>query len=261
MQKHRALEALTSSTPQIEEGASTSAELVGWSLGSSLHGELSMSPAVTRKVLGAALGLEPSALAGLDAEGLRTALARMRALIAHADRLAEQAAIDDLTGALRRGTGLGALQREIDRARRVGGHGTVVAFIDVDGLKQLNDSSGHRAGDRLLRSVVDAIRERVRSYDLVFRYGGDEFVCVLVDATPSQAEHTLDDIRRNIAERTRGHTVSVGLALVGERDDAERVVARADAALYRTRRNAALREIKGGEGRRTSRRRITAGAA
>ena len=81
-------------------------------------------------------------LAGLDAAQLRAALDRLRAMAAYTYKLAEVAATDDLTGALRRSAGLAALQREIDRFRRVGGKGIAVIFLDVDSLKQVNDTAG-----------------------------------------------------------------------------------------------------------------------
>jgi diguanylate cyclase (GGDEF)-like protein len=76
------------------------------------------------------------------------------------------------------------LEHEIDRTRRSNGE-LVTAFVDVVGLKIVNDTYGHAAGDRLLRNVVTALRKWLRSYDLVIRYGGDEFVCVLAAADPT----------------------------------------------------------------------------
>jgi diguanylate cyclase (GGDEF)-like protein len=194
-----------------------------------------LSAEVTRKVLATALGISADALAGLDAAHLRTALDRLRAMAAYTHKLAEVAATDDLTGALHRSAGLAALQREIDRSRRVAGKGIAVIFLDVDGLKLVNDTEGHAAGDHLLVEVVAAIRSRVRSYDLVIRYGGDEFLCALVDVAPGDAERTLADIRRQYTSRT-GHSVSVGMTTLGDADTAESIVARADAALYAERR-------------------------
>jgi diguanylate cyclase (GGDEF)-like protein len=190
---------------------------------------------VTRKVLATALGLKPEDLATLEPARLRAALDRLREMAGYTRKLLEVATTDDLTGALRRSAGLAALQREIDRFRRVGGRGIVVMFLDVDSLKQVNDRDGHAAGDRVLVEVVTAIRQRVRSYDLVVRYGGDEFLCALVDVGPEDAERTLADIRRQYTATT-GHSVSVGMTTVGESDTAESVVARADAALYAERR-------------------------
>jgi diguanylate cyclase (GGDEF)-like protein len=213
-----------------------SRDVVGWAMQPEFRHSRRLSAEVTRKVLATALGLSPESLAGLDATHLRTALDRLRAMAGFTQKLAEMAATDDLTGALRRSAGLSALQREIDRSRRVGGKGIVVVFLDVDNLKHVNDSAGHAAGDRLLVDVVAAIRKRVRSYDLVIRYGGDEFVCALVEESPADAERTISDIRRQYTARTRGHTVSVGVAAVDPSDTAESAVARADAALLAQRR-------------------------
>jgi diguanylate cyclase (GGDEF)-like protein len=207
-------------------------DFVGWTLQKEFKHARRLSAEVTRKVLATALGLSPESLAGLDATHLRTALDRLRAMAAFTQKLAEMAATDDLTGALRRSSGLAALQRDIDRSRRVGGKGIVVIFLDVDGLKHVNDTQGHAAGDRLLVDVVAAIRKRVRSYDLVIRYGGDEFVCALVDEAHPDAVRTLADIRRQYTVRTHGHTISAGLATAVDGDTAESVVARADTDLY-----------------------------
>jgi diguanylate cyclase (GGDEF)-like protein len=210
-------------------------DFVGWNMQPELRNTRRLSVEVTRKVLATALGLEPAVLAALDAAQLRSALDRLRAMAAYTHKLAEVAATDDLTGALRRSAGLAALQREIDRSRRVGGKGISVIFLDVDSLKEVNDTEGHAAGDRVLVEVVAAVRKRVRSYDLVIRYGGDEFLCALVDVAPADAERTLTDIRRQYTART-GHSVSVGMTPVGDGDTADSVVARADAALYAERR-------------------------
>ncbi|MBA2695858.1 MAG: GGDEF domain-containing protein, partial [Actinobacteria bacterium] len=75
------------------------------------------------------------------------------------------------------------LEREMARSSRAR-EALSVAFIDVDHLKQVNDTRGHAAGDRLLQHVADALRSRLRSYDLVVRYGGDEFICVMPGSAP-----------------------------------------------------------------------------
>jgi diguanylate cyclase (GGDEF)-like protein len=220
-------------------GAETEAparDVVGWTMQAEFRHSRRLSADVTRRVLATALGLSAESLASLDATALRTALDRLRAMARFTHKLAETAATDDLTGALRRSAGLAALQREIDRSRRVGGKGIVVAFLDVDDLKRVNDTEGHAAGDRVLVDVVAAIRKRVRSYDLVVRYGGDEFVCALVDESMADAERTLADVQRQYTARTRGHTVSIGVAEVTADDTAESAVARADAGLIAARR-------------------------
>ena len=180
-------------------------DFVGWTMQAEFRSGRRLSAEVTRKVLATALGLSPEALAGLDAAHLRTALDRLRAMAAYTQKLAEVAATDDLTGALRRSAGLAALQREIDRSRRSGGKGIAVIFLDVDGLKLVNDTQGHAAGDRVLIEMVATIRKRVRSYDLVIRYGGDEFLCALIDVAPEDAQRTLADIRQQYAATHRAH--------------------------------------------------------
>lgn len=85
---------------------------------------------------------------------------------------------DTLTGAHVRAAGVVELGREISRAARTG-QSLIVAYIDVDNLKSVNDSAGHGAGDDLLRATAEAIRAGLRSYDLIVRYGGDEFVCAI----------------------------------------------------------------------------------
>ncbi len=143
----------------------------------------------------------------------------------------EHAGFDGLTGALRRDNGLIEIQREIDRAQRTDGR-LVVAFVDVDGLKRTNDVHGHAAGDELLRHLVAALRAGLRSYDLVVRYGGDEFVCALPGADLASAERRFRVAARELSERNADASVSVGLAEFERGDTVEALIGRADAALY-----------------------------
>jgi diguanylate cyclase (GGDEF)-like protein len=148
-----------------------------------------------------------------------------------------QAGVDVLTGALRRGRGLVDLQREIDRERRSDGR-LVLAFVDVDGLKAVNDVQGHAAGDQLLRDVALALRNELRSYDLVVRYGGDEFLCTLSGSDIEGARRRFDEVARNLTDRSPEASVSVGLAALADPDTLDELIGRADAALYAGRRGA-----------------------
>ena len=117
---------------------------------------------------------------------------------------------------------------ELDRARSCnqqshGGSG----HVPVRGRQE-----GHAAGDTLLAGVVAAIRDRLRAYDLVIRWGGDELVCILPDATRAEAERTLADIEQHVRDRTSGRSVSSGLAALQSGDTAASLVNRADQALY-----------------------------
>jgi diguanylate cyclase (GGDEF)-like protein len=109
----------------------------------------------------------------------------------------------------------------------------VLAFVDVDGLKATNDSLGHAAGDRLLREIVGRIRAHLRSYDLIVRYGGDEFACLLTLST-SETARRFEMVRAELAEAGQG-SITVGLAELRPQDSVEDLIARADQALYRQR--------------------------
>ena len=141
-----------------------------------------------------------------------------------------QAAGDDLTGAMQRGVGLSQLTREIYRAER---HGTdlTVAFVDLDGLREINQRDGHAAGDQALRLFVERLFNSMRPYDLVVRVGGDEFVCVLPDADAPTARARLALVAADTWEDISTPSFSIGVASVEPGDTADALVARADADL------------------------------
>jgi diguanylate cyclase (GGDEF)-like protein len=210
----------------------TSAELIGSKAADTLQRDGPLTAALGRQVVASALGLEESALAACDANSIDVALGRLRRIAETIERLGKTAANDELTGVLRRGPGMLAVKREIDREHRRRSRGIVVAFMDVDGLKRVNDTRGHAAGDQLLCDVVAGIRARTRSYDLLFRYGGDEFVLALLDVDLTQGRRILAEIQDEIARRTGGTTVSAGATVVEPADGVDEVVARADSILY-----------------------------
>jgi diguanylate cyclase (GGDEF)-like protein len=142
--------------------------------------------------------------------------------------------VDGLTGAHQRAPGLAELEREIVKARRTG-QPFVLAFMDVDGLKAINDTHGHAAGDDVLRQVVAVVRKVVRDYDLIIRYGGDEFVCGLLDLNLDDAANRFANTRKDLA----GHGVafSVGLAVLGGNDSLQDLIDRADRAMYEQRKS------------------------
>jgi diguanylate cyclase (GGDEF)-like protein len=119
------------------------------------------------------------------------------------------------------------------RAERTGRH-FAVAFIDVDGLKATNDSLGHEAGDRLLLHVVQCLRENLRAYDVVVRFGGDEFICGLADMSLEEARTRFERINADLWSLD-GSSVTVGLAELEPNDSLASLIARADEALYEER--------------------------
>jgi diguanylate cyclase (GGDEF)-like protein len=154
-----------------------------------------------------------------------------------AERDRKHAGLDGLTGALRRDRGVVDLQLEIDRVRRSDGR-LVLAFVDVDGLKAINDAEGHAAGDQLLHDVAVALRSGLRSYDLVIRYGGDEFLCALPGTDIVGARRRFDEVAKNLTEKSPRASVSMGLAALEDGDTLDKLTARADGALYAARRGA-----------------------
>jgi diguanylate cyclase (GGDEF)-like protein len=175
------------------------------------------------------------------ADRARAAIDRARAAVDRANAARErarleaelrQAHLDELTGAYRRDLGRLELSHEIDRARRADGR-FVVAFVDVDRLKEVNDHDGHAAGDHVLQTVVREIRARLRSFDPIIRYGGDEFVCGLSGTDLAEAKRRFDSIGSAI-EADAHVGISVGFAALTSGDTADALTERADVAMLET---------------------------
>jgi diguanylate cyclase (GGDEF)-like protein len=147
----------------------------------------------------------------------------------------KSATTDELTGAWVRKFGLEEASRELARAYRTG-VGFALAFVDVDGLKQVNDRRGHLAGDTLLERVGETIRAHIRPYDVIVRYGGDEFVCVMSDLGALEARERFDRVAEVLGKVDAEHSVTFGLAEAVAGESLEALIARADADLLEARR-------------------------
>lgn len=158
----------------------------------------------------------------------------------------DRAHLDELTGAFRRELGRQALSNEMDRARRSDGR-FVLAFVDVDDLKLVNDRDGHAAGDRALQGVVRAIRSRLRSFDPIIRFGGDEFVCGLSATDLKEATVRFDAIRLAVSADAQVG-ISVGLAALAPGDTVDGLTERADAAMLVVKAEHRSRSSPGSEG-------------
>ena len=114
-----------------------------------------------------------------------------------------------------------------------------ILAIDIDKLKDMNDTFGHAAGDELLKMVADTLQRSIRRGDTAARVGGDEFTVVLPDSAGRRAEIAANRILADLASRTvhgRGPSISIGIADFTTGTDATARLAAADAALYAAKR-------------------------
>ena len=177
------------------------------------------------------------ARAAADREAAARDRDEARRAMSEAEHLVKAAATDELTGAWTRRYGLAQISHEIERARRTGATLTV-AFVDVDQLKEVNDTHGHDAGDRLLSLVVRTMRDRLRPYDLIVRYGGDEFLCAMPNASSDTAADRMSAVAATLSTPETGHSISFGVAERGPDEGLGELISRADADMLEVRRSA-----------------------
>jgi diguanylate cyclase (GGDEF)-like protein len=189
-------------------------------------------------------------------------------MIAYADRsekrIAEQSerisylenlsSTDELTGLLNRRAFIEGLERTLANARRYKESG-LLAYIDLDGFKTVNDTHGHDAGDAVLREVGSLLKSEVRTTDFVARLGGDEFVILMVRADALPARRRIAKLKTTLNLATVMHKgvlipirASIGSISYGAESNAEDLLMRADRAMYRDKRARAeydLRSVAG----------------
>ena len=130
------------------------------------------------------------------------------------------------------------LQREIKRARR-SDHALSLIFVDIDHFKQINDEHGHDCGDLALASAANWIKDSVRGSDIVFRYGGEEFVILLAETPLDGAAVIAERVRHGIESHTLAYgmtvlniTASLGVSCLTANDDMDSLIKRADNSMY-----------------------------
>lgn len=151
---------------------------------------------------------------------------------------------DTLTSLLNRRFLPTVLRREIELAATQG-TGFAVLLIDLDHFKAINDQHGHDTGDRALQQVATLLSQYTRGSDYLFRYGGEEFVVVLVGVTTVQAQVIAENLRKRIASHPLALpdgsqlqiTASIGVAPFDGHPDYEQLMSRADDAMYQAKRN------------------------
>lgn len=147
-------------------------------------------------------------------------------------QLQEQAIRDPLTGLFNRRHLDEALTREFDRARRHSSPLSVI-LIDVDHFKDVNDTQGHAAGDGILRVLARLLLDSTRSSDTVCRFGGDEFLVLLPEATLESAAQRAERWRSEFMDQYPGScSLSIGVAGLQPDDFPDSLIRRSDRALY-----------------------------
>lgn len=154
-------------------------------------------------------------------------------------KLEELSITDELTGLFNRRHFIQRLEEEIIRSRRQQ-HPISLIMADLDHFKRINDTLGHQVGDEALKNFAAWLKGGVRRMDLVGRYGGEEFVVLLVDCGPNRGFKVADKLRRDVAKRSQsppfeelgGFTVSMGVSSLNGSDTAQELIHRADQALY-----------------------------
>jgi diguanylate cyclase len=192
-------------------------------------------------------------------EQLETMQQRVAAMEANSEQMQEQvrrerlrAMTDLLTELPNREAWQERLAFEYNRWQRYG-HPLTVGVLDIDLFKRVNDSYGHKAGDRVLQLVAREFRERLRNTDFVARFGGEEFVLLFPETGPDDAQRVLDELRAHVGRlpfHFRGEPVTVtfsaGLAGLVSGDTEESVFDRADRALYQAKDNGRNRVVVSG---------------
>jgi len=153
---------------------------------------------------------------------------------------------DDMTGLFNRRGFFTLAEQQFKLARRIG-HRCTVAFVDVDGMKLLNDTWGHAAGDEALRLTAKLLEQTYRDADIIARLGGDEFVVLMVEGDDAPATAGADRLADAVAswkatagrEWSGAYSLSIGVADCPSVDscDLDELIARADAAMYADKRS------------------------
>ncbi len=154
-------------------------------------------------------------------------------------RLEEMATTDNLTGVNNRHV-FDAVFAQVRKMAQRHEQDLTLAMLDIDHFKDINDSFGHVAGDMVLRSAATILQERLRNSDILFRWGGEEFLIIFPDCDANHAAKICEDIRQLFEERRIVHdthkiriTASIGITQMQHDENEQSVLHRVDKALYR----------------------------
>ena len=185
-------------------------------------------------------------LGDAGAEDVRDIIVQIQKLEEENKKLKEQVQIDALTGIYNRRTIFGLLEKELQKALREKS-GITIAMIDVDFFKRINDTYGHPIGDKVLKEIATRMRKRLRPYEHIGRYGGEEFLIIstgqkTVELATKILERIAEEVRNSVIEAgdiSIPVTISIGFTcLMNDKEiTAEELVSTADKALYTAKEN------------------------
>jgi len=154
--------------------------------------------------------------------------------------LHELATKDEKTGIYNYRFFKNVFELELERAKR-GKQKLSLAVIDIDFFKKFNDTYGHLVGDDVLRELAGTLEEIIRKYDVLARFGGEEFFVLFPETGVSGARKVAERMRKglfkNLILKKYGVTISLGVTEYKERDSMERMIRRADKALYMSKKS------------------------
>ncbi|OMQ35930.1 GGDEF domain-containing protein [Pseudomonas putida] len=169
----------------------------------------------------------------------------------HLEEQRQKALIDPLTGLPNRAAWSERLEHEIGQWQQHG-NTLMLAMLDLDHFKRINDNYGHLAGDKVLKIIASVLRKRLRGTDFIARFGGEEFVLLMPSTAPASGLKLLETLRASIEAcpfHFRGEpvtvTLSMGLAAFKPGEHSDLVLKRADQALYRA-KNAGRNRVEMG---------------
>lgn len=184
----------------------------------------------------------------------RRLMQQKRQLSEALERISHLATHDELTGLVNRRHMAELIGMELQRCERAG-RPLVLALLDLDHFKAINDTEGHAVGDQVLQAFARAVQATVRKTDRLARWGGEEFVLMLYDSDAANALGLLERVRANVQAmalacggRSLRVTVSIGVALSRPGEPMDRVLERADIALYAAKSQGRNRVVLQGDG-------------
>ncbi|WP_304640345.1 GGDEF domain-containing protein [Pseudomonas sp.] len=168
----------------------------------------------------------------------------------HLDEQTRRAMLDSLTGLANRAGLQKRMDEEFDRLKRYGGQ-LLLAVLDVDHFKSINDNFGHLAGDKVLRLIAQQLQRRLRKTDFIGRFGGEEFVLLMPGTSPQQGAVVLDELRSGISQcpfhfksQRVPITISLGFTEIRPEDELDQAFDRADQAMYQAKASGRNRIIQ-----------------